>query len=120
KLLSLMHNGRIPSYRPRRLRQSAVLRQLVRETQLSAGQLVLPLFVRPGRKLRRPIAAMPGVFQLSPDELAREAAKAHEMGVPAVLLFGIPQKKDGKASGAYAANGIVQQAVRLLKKELPQ
>jgi porphobilinogen synthase len=78
------------------------------------------LFVRSGRKLRRPIAAMPGVFQLSPDELVREAARAHELGVPAVLLFGIPDRKDAKASGAYAANGIVQQAVRLLKKELPQ
>jgi porphobilinogen synthase len=96
------------------------LRQLVRETQLNAAQLVLPLFARRGRKLRRPIAAMPGVFQLSPDELLREAARAHELGVPAVLLFGIPETKDAKASEAYAANGIVQQAVRLLKKELPQ
>lgn len=93
---------------------------MVRETQLHAGQLVLPLFVRSGRKLRRPIAAMPGVFQLSPDELLREAARAQELGVPAVLLFGIPDRKDAKASGAYAPNGIVQQAVRLLKKELPQ
>ncbi|MGD0262127.1 MAG: porphobilinogen synthase [Verrucomicrobiota bacterium] len=112
--------GQFPAYRPRRLRQSPGLRQLVRETHLSAGQLVLPLFVRSGRKLRRPIAAMPGVFQLSPDELLRDASRAHELGVPAVLLFGIPDRKDAKASGAYAANGIVQQAVRLLKKELPQ
>jgi porphobilinogen synthase len=96
------------------------MRQLVRETQLNVAQLVLPLFVRNGRKLRHPIAAMPGVFQLSPDELVREAAQAHEAGVPAVLLFGIPDRKDARASGAYAANGIVQQAVRLLKKELPQ
>jgi porphobilinogen synthase len=102
------------------LRQSPALRQLVRETQLHVGQLVLPLFVRSGRKLRRPIATMPGMFQLSPDELLREAGRAHELGVPAVLLFGIPDRKDAKASGAYAANGIVQQAVRLLKKELPQ
>ncbi len=109
-----------PAYRPRRLRQSPALRQLVRETQLNAGQLVLPLFVRSGRKLRHPIAAMPGVFQLSPDELLREAARALALGVPAVLLFGIPDRKDARASGAYAANGIVQQAVRLLKKELPQ
>ena len=87
---------------------------------MNAAQLVLPLFVRAGRKLRRPITAMPGVFQLSPDELLREATRAHELGVPAVLLFGIPDTKDAKASGAYAANGIVQQAVRLLKKELPQ
>jgi porphobilinogen synthase len=108
-----------PVYRPRRLRQSPVLRRLVAETRLSVEQLVLPLFARFGKKLRRPIEAMPGVFQLSPDELVREAARAHTLGVPAVLLFGIPDKKDAKASGAYAKNGIVQQAVRLLKRELP-
>jgi porphobilinogen synthase len=96
-----------------------VLRRLVSETQLNAAQLVLPLFIRSGRKVRRPVAAMPGVFQLSPDELVREATRAHEVGVPAVLLFGIPDRKDDRASGAYARNGIVQQAVRLLKKELP-
>ena len=118
--MSLYPVGQFPAYRPRRLRQSPALRQLVRETHLHVGQLVLPLFVRNGRKLRRPIAAMPGVFQLSPDELLREAARAHELGVPAVLLFGIPDRKDARASGAYAANGIVQQAVRVLKKELPQ
>lgn len=112
--------GQFPAYRPRRLRQSPALRRLVSETQLNAAQLVLPLFVRRGRKVRRPIHAMPGVFQLSPDELLREAARASETGVPAVLLFGIPDRKDARASGAYAANGIVQQAVRLLKKELPQ
>jgi porphobilinogen synthase len=118
--MSLKFVGQFPQYRPRRLRQSPILREMVRETRLHAGQLVLPLFVRSGRKLRRPIAAMPGVFQLSPDELAREAAQAHEAGVPAVLLFGIPETKDDRASGAYAPKGIVQQAVRLLKKELPE
>src|ERR1039458_5004474 len=118
--MSLYPVGQFPAYRSRRLRQLPVLRQLVRETQLNAGQLVLPLFVRSGRKLRRPIAAMPGVFQLSPDEILREAARGHELGVPAVLLFGIPARKDLTASGAYAANRIVQQAVRLLKKHLPQ
>jgi porphobilinogen synthase len=102
------------------LRQSAALRRLVSETRLNVSQLVLPLFVRGGRKVRHPIAAMPGVCQLSPDELLREAARAHELGVPAVLLFGIPDRKDARASGAYAANGIVQRAVRLLKKELPE
>ncbi len=95
------------------------MRRLVRETHLSVSQLVLPLFARAGRKLRKPIGAMPGVFQLSPDELVLEATHAHELGVPAVLLFGIPEAKDAKASGAYAAKGIVQQTVRLLKKELP-
>jgi porphobilinogen synthase len=108
-----------PVYRPRRLRQSAALRRLVAETHLGASQLVLPLFARSGRKLRLPINSMPGVFQFSPDELLREAARAHALGVPAVLLFGIPDKKDAKASGAFAKNGIVQQTVRLLKKELP-
>jgi porphobilinogen synthase len=112
--------GQFPSYRPRRLRQSPVLRRLVSETHLSVSQLVWPLFVREGRKLRRPIEAMPGVFQLSSDELLREAEQAHKLGVPAVLLFGIPEVKDARASGAYAPKGIVQQAVRLLKKELPE
>ena len=112
--------GQFPNYRPRRLRRTPALRALVRENSLAAGQLILPLFVRGGRKLRREVPAMPGVFQLSPDEIAREAEKAHRLGVPAVLLFGIPDKKDEKASGAYARNGIVQLAVRLLKKELPE
>ncbi len=117
--MSLNFVGQFPNYRPRRLRQSPALRQLVQETRLSVEQLVLPLFVRTGKKLRQPVSSMPGVFQLSPDELLREAEKAHALGIPAVLLFGIPEKKDAKASGAYAQNGIVQQAVRLLKKELP-
>jgi porphobilinogen synthase len=114
------YTAQFPNYRPRRLRQSAALRKLVCETRLSVEQLVLPLFARSGRKLRREIDAMPGVFQLSPDEVLREAARAHALDVPAVLLFGIPDKKDAKASGAYAKNGIVQQTVRLLKKELPE
>jgi len=114
-----MHAGQFPNYRPRRLRSSAALRNLVCETRLGVEQLVLPLFVRAGRKLRQPVNSMPGVFQFSPDELLREAARAHALGVPAVLLFGIPDKKDAKASGAFAKNGIVQQTVRLLKKELP-
>ncbi len=108
-----------PVSRPRRLRTSPALRRLVAETSLHVSQLVLPLFARTGKGLRRPVDAMPGVFQLSPDEVLREAATAHGLGVPAVLLFGIPDKKDAKASGAYAKNGIVQQTVRLLKKELP-
>jgi porphobilinogen synthase len=112
--------GQFPALRPRRLRQSAALRRMVSETRLHPSQLVLPLFARFGRKLRRPVDSMPGVFQLSPDELLKEAAEANQVGVPAVLLFGIPDKKDDRASGAYAQNGIVQQAVRLLKKELPQ
>ena len=93
---------------------------MVRETRLHADQLVLPLFVRPGRKVRNAVSSMPGVFQLSIDEAVREAAAAHKTGVSAVILFGIPPKKDERASGAYAKNGIVQKAVRQLKRELPE
>ncbi|HKS38554.1 MAG TPA: porphobilinogen synthase [Verrucomicrobiae bacterium] len=117
--MSLPFTGQFPAYRPRRLRRSPALRRLAAETRLNVEQLVLPLFVRPGKKLRRAIDAMPGVFQFSPDELVREAAEARALGVPAVLLFGIPDEKDDLASGAYARNGIVQRTVRLLKKELP-
>jgi porphobilinogen synthase len=92
---------------------------LVAENQLSSHQLVLPLFAISGAKERRPVGAMPGVFQLSPDELLKEATDAHEAGVPAVLLFGIPRRKDEKASGAWSRHGIIQETVRLLKKELP-
>jgi porphobilinogen synthase len=117
--VSLQSIGQFPIVRPRRLRTSPALRRLVAETSLTVSSLVLPLFARSGKKLRRAVDAMPGVFQLSPDEIVREAAAAHALGVPAVLLFGIPDKKDAKASGAYAKNGIVQQAARLLKNELP-
>jgi len=93
---------------------------LFAENRLDPAQLVLPLFVRHGRRIRKPIQAMPGVFQLSPDEMVREAQQAAGQGVRAVLLFGIPKQKDLTASEAYAAKGIVQQAVRLLKRELPE
>ena len=109
-----------PVVRPRRLRQSPALRRLVRETRLNAEQLILPFFARSGKKLRKPIGSMPGVHQLSVDEVVRDAVEAYSLGVPAVLLFGIPDRKDSKASGAYAKNGIVQQTVRALKKELPE
>ena len=117
--MNLSSVGSFPVSRLRRLRRTPALRNLVRENRLHPSQLVLPFFVRPGKKIRRPIEAMPGVFQLSPDELLRDVLRAHSLGVTAVLLFGIPDKKDEKASGAYAANGIVQQAVKMLKKELP-
>jgi len=108
-----------PIARPRRLRGSAALRRLVAETHLQPHQLILPLFIRTGRKIRRPIEAMPGVAQLSIDTALAEAETAYRAGVSAVLLFGIPDRKDTKASGAYARQGIVQQAVRALKKQLP-
>ena len=101
------------------MRHSALLRRLVAETRLSVEQLVQPFFVVHGNKVRRPISAMPGVCQLSVDELVKEGERSHALGVPAVLLFGLPKSKDDRASEAYAARGIVQQAVRRLKKELP-
>src|SRR6266567_2889709 len=91
-----------------RLRRSPALRNLVRETQLSAHDLVLPLFVNEKLERRRPIANMPGVFQLTLKEIADEAKRAQDLGLQAVLLFGIPEKKDEQASGAYAEHGVVQ------------
>jgi porphobilinogen synthase len=117
--MTVIARGRFPQLRPRRLRKTPALRKLFAENRLDASQLVLPLFVRHGRRIRRPIEAMPGVFQLSPDQAVKEAARTAEQGVPAVLLFGIPKQKDLKASEAYASTGIVQQTVRLLKRELP-
>ncbi len=108
-----------PQNRPRRLRAKAALRALVRETELNVRDLIAPLFVREGRGIRRPINSMPGQFQLSVDELVKEAQTLAKLGVPGVILFGIPDSKDARASGAYAANGIVPRAIRALKKALP-
>jgi porphobilinogen synthase len=112
-------HAQYPEYRPRRLRNTPALRNLLAENDLRADKLVLPFFARPGKNLREPVNSMPDVFQLSPDELVREVEGAFQMGIPAVLLFGIPEQKDAEASGAFDENGIVQQAVRLLKKEMP-
>jgi porphobilinogen synthase len=108
-----------PEYRGRRLRQNENLRRLVRETKLSVDNLVYPLFAVPGKSVKKPIHAMPGQFQLSADYLAREAREAYELGIPAVLLFGIPAKKDEQGTGAFARDGIVQQAVKRIKNEVP-
>ena len=97
-----------PVHRMRRLRRSSRLRRLVRETTLSVDDVVLPLFVRPGRGERRPIAAMPGCFQLSVDELVKECREAAAMGIPAVLLFGIPRRKDAVGSEASSPGGVVR------------
>jgi porphobilinogen synthase len=104
----------------RRLRARESLRRLVRETRLEPSQLILPLFVCPGEGVRREIAAMPGNYQLSVDELVKECAEAHRLGLGGVILFGIPESKDELASGAYAEDGIVQRAVRAIKRELPE
>ncbi len=108
-----------PIHRMRRLRASEALRSLVRETRLTPTQFILPLFAVPGEGVRREISSMPGNFQLSIDELVKECADAAKLGIGGVILFGIPAAKDELASGAYADNGIVQQAVRAVKRELP-
>jgi len=109
-----------PIDRPRRLRRTEALRSLVRESVLSPGDLIAPFFVCPGKKVRQEIQSMPGQFNLSVDELVAEAAEAHALGVPGVILFGLPESKDARASGAWDENGIVQQATRALKKALPR
>ena len=106
-------------HRPRRLRRSPALRNLVRETKLTAHDFVLPLFVSEKIDKQRPIASMPGVFQLSVKEIVDEAQRAQDLGLQAVLLFGIPEHKDEQASGAYAENGIVQKALRAIKSKCP-
>ena len=108
-----------PDYRPRRLRKNENFRRMIRETKLSVDDLVYPLFVVPGKDVRKPINAMPGNFQMSVDHLVREVKKTRELGIPAVLLFGIPDRKDELASGAFARDGIIQQAVRRIKDRVP-
>ncbi len=108
-----------PSIRPRRLRRNETMRNLVRETRVGVDDLVMPLFVRPGANTRIPISSMQGCFQLSIDEAVKEAREAVSLGVPAVLLFGIPQRKDARGSDAYAADGIIQRAVREIKEKAP-
>ena len=107
-------------HRPRRLRRSPALRNLVRETQLSVHDFVLPLFVSEKLDERRPIASMPGVFQLPVKQIADEARRAEDLGLQAVLLFGIPEHKDEEASGAYSENGIIQKALRAIKSKCPE
>ncbi len=106
--------------RPRRLRRTEALRALVRETRLDPARFIYPLFVRSGRHLREPIPSMPGQVHLSPDELASEADALRVLGIKAVLLFGLPDVKDAKGTGAYDDDGIVQQAVRALKAAMPE
>src|SRR5947199_2713315 len=106
-------------HRPRRLRRSPALRNLVRETQLSVHDFVLPLFVNEKLDERRPIASMQGVSQLPLKQIADEACRAHDLELQAVLLFGIPEHKDEQASGAYSENGIIQKALRAIKAKCP-
>ncbi len=109
-----------PVHRGRRLRRTEAVRAMVRETVLNPRDFVFPFFVVHGRKLRREIRPMPGNYQLSIDELLKEAAEIYQLGIPAVILFGIPDKKDSLGSAGHIEKGIVQQAIRQLKKELPE
>jgi porphobilinogen synthase len=108
-----------PENRMRRLRRSDALRRLVRETRLTVDGLVYPLFAVPGEGVRKEISSMPGVFNLSVDEMVKECKEVHSLGIPAVILFGIPESKDDIASGAYAEDGIVQRATSAIKKAVP-
>ena len=109
-----------PEYRPRRLRRNNALRSLVRENHLSAAQLIYPLFIVPGKEVREQIVSMPGVYRLSVDQLGAEAKELLGLGINCVILFGIPEKKDGAGSGAHAKDGIVQRAIRELKNKAPE
>ena len=108
-----------PVTRLRRLRRTAELRNMVSETRLTPDAFVYPMFVCPGEGVRKEVRSMPGVFNLSVDEAVKEAQLVHSLGVPSVILFGLPDKKDEVATGAWAENGIVQQAARAIKREVP-
>jgi porphobilinogen synthase len=108
-----------PDYRPRRLRRTATLRRMVRETRLSIDNLIMPLFVVPGRKVAHPVGSMPGVAQLSVDRAVEECKAVRDLGIPAVILFGIPEHKDPEGSGAYSDNGIIQRALTAIKSAVP-
>jgi porphobilinogen synthase len=109
-----------PITRLRRLRRTSQLRDLVRETHLTPNAFVYPIFVCPGEGVRKAVRSMPGVFNLSVDEAVKEAREVHSLGVSSVILFGLPDKKDDVATGAWADDGIVQQAARALKREVPE
>jgi porphobilinogen synthase len=112
--------GQFPTTRLRRLRQLPKLREMVRTTRLHPSQFIYPLFVKPGRGVRKEISSMPGVFQLSLDELEKEVAEVASLGLGGVLLFGIPDKKDPLGSDSYSDDGIIQQAIRTVKATAPQ
>src|SRR3954469_8793143 len=107
-------------HRPRRLRRRAPLRALVRETQLAREDFWVPFFVCTGKDIRREVSSMPGVHNLSVDQVVREAAEAFELGIQSVLLFGLPESKDETATGAYSESGIVQQAIRAIRRAVPE
>jgi porphobilinogen synthase len=108
-----------PEYRPRRLRKNENFRRLVRETQLSVNDLIYPLFIVPDTKVKKPIPSMPGNFQMSVDYIVKEVKRVRELGIPGVILFGIPEKKDEMATQALIDNGVIQRAIREIKAKVP-
>ena len=117
----MQHDGRarFPQARPRRLRRTETLRRMVRETRLSVDSLIYPLFVVPGADVRVEITSMPGVYHFSVDRVVEEAREVADLGIPAVILFGLPRHKDEQGSEAWAADGVVQQALRAIKRAVP-
>src|SRR5690349_13218579 len=109
-----------PIHRMRRLRTSEPMRRLVRETRLEPSQFILPLFVCPGDGIRREISSMPCNYQMSVDEMVKECREVAALGIGGIILFGLPETKDEMASGAYADDGIVQRAIRAIKREVPK
>ena len=109
-----------PEYRPRRMRQNETMRRMIRETRLTVDDLILPLFTIGGKNVQNPIPSMPGQFQWSVDRLVDTARQAYDLGIPAVILFGIPDKKDALGTTAYARDGIVQRAIAAIKQALPE
>ncbi len=109
-----------PIHRPRRLRSNAAIRKMVRETSLSTDDLIYPLFVIFGKGVKKEISSMPGCFQMSVDEIVKEAAKVYKLGIPAIILFGIPEHKDEKGTEAYSPKGVVQLAIKAIKNKVPE
>ncbi len=108
-----------PAYRARRMRKNENFRRMIRETAIAVDNLIMPFFVVEGKAVKNPISSLPGQFQLSIDHLAREAKQARDLGIPAILLFGVPGKKDELASGALVKDGIIQRAIRRVKETVP-
>jgi porphobilinogen synthase len=109
-----------PDYRPRRMRQNQAFRRMVRETRLDLSDLIMPLFVVEGKDIKNPIPSMPGQFQLSSDNLVKTAREVFDLGIPAIILFGLPKSKDPLATQAYAKNGVVQKAIKEVKNKVPE
>src|SRR4030042_1585943 len=109
-----------PSLRLRRLRRSETLRALIRETRVEIGDLIYPLFVVEGNRIKQEISSMPGQYRLSKDLLPKEVEDIARLGIPAIILFGVPQKKDEVGSSAYHPKGVIQQAIRAIKKATPE